>query len=272
MRHMLASLLAVLALGYGAVGLFVWAAQDRLIYFPERELATTPRAYGFAYEDVWLTTEDGVRAHGWFVPAPSARATLLFLHGNGGNISHRLEKIAIFRRLGLNVLIVDYRGYGRSEGKPNEEGTYRDARAAWRYLTQTRGLAASTIVVYGESLGGAVAARLGTEHTPRALIVESSFTSVPDLGAEIYPWLPVRLLARYAYPAKDSLTQVQGPVLIVHSRDDEIVPFHHGERLFAAAREPKHLLEIRGGHNDGFIVSGAQYVEGLQTFLRVHVH
>ena len=265
---MLTSLLGALALGVGVFGFVIWAAQDRLVYFPERELVTTPRVIGFAYEDVWLSTEDGVRVHGWFIPAPSARATLLFLHGNGGNISHRLEKIAIFRRLGLEVLIVDYRGYGQSEGKPSEEGTYRDARAAWRYLTQTRGLAASRIVVYGESLGGAVAAQLSTEQTPRALILESSFTSVPDLGAEVYPWLPVRLLARYAYSVKDSLARVQGPVLIVHSRDDEIVPFHHAERLFAAAREPKRLLAIRGGHNDGFILSGERYVEGLDAFLR----
>jgi len=267
----LASFLGALLVGYGGIVVLVWAVQDRLVYFPERTLWATPRALGVGYEDIALTAEDGVRLHGWYVPAPKARATLLFLHGNGGNVSHRLEKIAIFLRLGLNVFIVDYRGYGASEGRPDEEGTYRDARAAWKYLTGTRALPASAIVMYGESLGGAVALNLAREHTPRVLIVDSSFTSVPALGAEVYPWLPVRWISRFRYAGEEAIANVRTPVLVIHSRTDEIVPFRHGERLYAAANEPKRFLPIRGGHNDGFLASGAEYADGIGAFLDAHL-
>ncbi|MEK7797018.1 MAG: alpha/beta hydrolase, partial [Pseudomonadota bacterium] len=194
--------------------------------------------------------------------------TLLFCHGNAGNISHRLESIRQFHQLGLNVFIFDYRGYGESEGVPTEAGTYRDAEAARRYLVETRGLAPEHIVYFGRSLGAAIAAWLATQHPPRALIVESAFTSVPDFGAEIYPWLPVRLLARLRYPTQEYLRSVQAPVLVIHSRDDEIVSFRHAEKLYESANSPKELLEIRGGHNDGFLVSGAQYTRRLDDFLR----
>lgn len=260
--------LATVALVCGVLVLLVYTLQDRLVYFPARELEATPRALGVDYEDVWLTTEDGVRLHGWFVASPAARATVLFFHGNGGNISHRLGRIVVFRRLGLNMLLVDYRGYGGSHGRPSEQGTYRDARAAWRYLTETREFGPGTIILYGESLGGAVATHLAAAQTPGAVIVESGFSSMVDLGAEVYPWLPVRWISRYTYPSARNLARVHAPVLIIHSRDDEIVPFHHGEALLAAAHEPKTFLEIRGGHNDGMFVSDAQYVRGLEDFLR----
>lgn len=267
----MATLLLALGLGYSAICLILWGTQDRLLYFPERELALTPRTYQLDYEDISLSAEDGVRLHGWFVPAPRSRATVLFLHGNGGNISHRMEKIAIFRKLGLDVLIVDYRGYGKSEGSPEEQGTYRDARAAWKHLTEARALPAARIIIYGESLGGAVASTLAAEHAPRALIVESSFTSAADLGQELYPWLPVRWLSRHRYDGRAAIARVRAPVLVIHSRQDEIIPFHHGEKLFAAANEPKRFVEIRGGHNDGFLTSGAQYVEGIDAFLREYL-
>lgn len=266
MKHML-TVIAILLFAFGLVVLLIYALQDRLVYFPTRELEATPRALGVDYEDVWLTTEDGVRLHGWFVATPAARATVLFFHGNGGNISHRLERIAIFRRLGLNLLLFDYRGYGRSVGTPSEHGTYRDARAAWRYLTETRGLSPGDIILYGESLGGAVATHLAAEQTTRAVVVESSFSSMIDLGAEVYPWLPVRWISRYVYPSARNLARVHAPVLVIHSRDDEIIPFHHGQALFAAAHEPKEFLAIRGGHNDGPLTSGAQYLRGFEGFL-----
>ncbi len=167
MKRMLA-LLAIFVLAYGVILLLVYAVQDRLVYFPTRALAATPRALGLDYEDVRITAEDGVRLHGWFVPTLSARATVLHFHGNAGNISHRLERVAVFRKLRLSVFLIDYRGYGSSEGQPSEEGTYRDARAAWRYLTETRGLAPSTIILHGESLGGAVGGGGGGGTNPGA--------------------------------------------------------------------------------------------------------
>jgi fermentation-respiration switch protein FrsA (DUF1100 family) len=267
MPRMLSAFLT-LAIGYGLILLLVFVLQDRLIYFPIRNLDATPHALGLDYEDVRIATEDGVRLHGWYVPAPSARGTVVHFHGNAGNISHRLEHIALFRRLGLNALLIDYRGYGLSEGRPSEEGTYRDAMAAWRYLTETRGLAPSAIVVHGESLGGAVATWLAAHVEPAALIVESSFTSAADLGAEVYWWLPVRWLARHSYRSLEQLAKVQAPVLIVHSRDDEIVPFHHGQRLYAAAVGAKQFIETRAGHNIGPAARGAEYAAGMERFLQ----
>jgi len=265
---MIGSILVAVALGYAGIAGWLYLAQESFVYFPDRKLVATPASAGLAYEAVTLTTDDGVRLSGWYIPAPKSRGTLLFSHGNAGNISHRLESIRQFHDLGLDVFIYDYRGYGESEGKPSEEGTYRDAEAAWRYLTETRRVAPERLVYFGRSLGAGVASWLATRHPPRALIVESAFTSVPDFGAEVYPWLPVRWLARLQYPTRKNLRSVHAPVLVIHSRNDEIIPFRHGEALFVAANEPKEFLEIRGGHNDGFLVSGKRYTEGIDAFLR----
>lgn len=266
--RMMISVLTAVAAGYAVLAGLLYFYQDRLVYFPERALAATPAQSGLAFESVRFTSMDGVGLSGWFIPAPKARATLLFCHGNAGNISHRLESIRQFHQLGLNVFIFDYRGYGESEGSPTEAGTYHDAEAARRYLVETRGLTPERIIYFGRSLGAAITAWLATQHPPRALIVESAFTSVPDFGAEIYPWMPVRLLARLHYPTREYLQAVKAPTLVIHSRDDEIVSFRHGESVYAAANVPKEFLEIRGGHNDGFLVSGAQYTRHLDAFLR----
>jgi len=270
MRVRMLTLVAAAGVLYlGLVGC-MYAIQSSLVYLPDlagRDLLATPEDIGLGYRTTSLSTSDGETLHGWFVPAPEARATLLFFHGNAGNISHRLESIAVFHQLGLNVLILDYRGYGRSTGKPSEQGTYRDAQAAWEYLIGTEGLKPGDIVLFGRSLGGAVAVWLATQVQPAALVLESSFTSVPDLGAQLYPWLPVRLISRLHYDSRARLPQVQVPVLVIHSRDDEIIPIDHGRALFAAANRPKHFLELRGGHNDGFVLSREHYLAGLRGFL-----
>ena len=220
------------------------------------------------YEDVSLTTSDGVKLHGWFVPATAEpKGTVLMFHGNAGNISHRLETIAIFHELGYNAMIIDYRGYGRSEGSPGEEGTYRDAEAAWTYLTRKRKIEADRIVLFGRSLGAAVAAWLAVEKHSAGLILESAFTSVPDRGAEMYKFLPVRLLARINYDTLGRIDKLRCGLLVIHSRDDEIIPYHHGEQLFEAAKQPKRFQEISGGHNNGFITSGSIYKNALAEFL-----
>lgn len=259
----------MLAAGYGLLLAFVYAFQARLLYFPQREIVVTPAAAGLPYEDVRIRTADGVEIAGWWVPGASQR-TVLFFHGNAGNVSGRLPTLRLFHELGFGTLIVDYRGYGRSGGRPSERGTYRDAEAAWQWLTEYRGVPPGQVAVFGRSLGGAVAAWLAVRHRPGALIVESSFTSVPDLAAELYPFLPVRLLSRFRYPTEASLARVAVPVLVVHGRADEIIPFRHGERLYAAAREPKAFLEISGGHND-WGNPAAEYREGLRDFLERHL-
>ncbi len=192
---------------------------------------------------------------------------ILFCHGNGGNISHRLDSIQLFHRLGLSTFIFDYRGYGLSEGSPAEKGTYLDAEAAWNYLIRQRKVEPKKIIVFGRSLGGAVAAWLAQGHTPRMLIIESTFTSVKDLAGKFYPYFPVRLLSRFNYNVIEYLQKVNCPLLIIHSRDDEIVPFSHGQRLFMSAKEPKEFLDIMGTHNEGFILSGKHYETGLDSFI-----
>ncbi|MDW8323292.1 MAG: alpha/beta hydrolase [Burkholderiales bacterium] len=268
------SLVLALLLAYVGLLAVVYVGQGRLLYLPElptRALTATPADIGLAYEDVELITDDGVRLHGWWIPHPRPRAALLHLHGNAGNVSHRLELIRILHDLGLAVLIFDYRGYGRSEGKPTEAGTQRDALAAWRHLTEVRGFSPERIVLHGQSLGAALAAWLASRQRAGALILESAFTSVPELAAELYPWLPARHLARFRYDTRAALSAVRCPVLVVHSRQDEIVPYAHGLALYAAAPGPKDLLVLRGDHNSGFVVSGRVYVDGLDAFLHRHL-
>ncbi|MBI3067380.1 MAG: alpha/beta hydrolase [Betaproteobacteria bacterium] len=269
---MLLDLLVAFALAYFAVIVLVFLFQSRLVYFPQmgREIAVTPRAYGLDFEPAEIKTVDGETLYAWWVPVPDARGTVLLLHGNAGNISHRMDYLLMFRRLRYSTLIVDYRGYGRSTGSPSEEGTYRDADAAWNHLVQARAVNPADIVIFGESLGGAVAAWLAARVTPRAVVLASTFTSAPDLGAQVYPFLPVRLISRFKYDALDSLRRVQAPVLVAHSRDDDIVPFTHGQKLYAAANEPKQFLEMRGGHNDGFVFMREEWVKALADFLERH--
>jgi len=267
------NILIAAASTYGLLLLLIFLFQARLIYFPNvgRELAATPRDAGLDYEDVQLRSADNVVLNGWWVPTRDARGAVLILHGNAGNISHRIGYLTLFNRLHYATLLIDYRGYGKSGGSPSEEGTYRDAEAAWLHLVETRKVNARDIVIVGESLGGAVATWLAAKYAPRALIIASAFTSVPDLGAQIYPWLPVRLLARIRYDNLDRIAKIAAPVLVAHSRDDEIVPFAHGEALFAAAREPKQFLAMRGGHNDALLFARDEWAAAVAAFLaQVH--
>ncbi len=264
---MLGTVIITAALGYGLVLLLAFIFQERLLYFPLRSMAVTPAAAGLEFEEVWLTTGDGVRIFGWYVPAAGSRRALLFFHGNGGNISHRLDSIAQFQRLGLNVFIIDYRGYGHSEGRPTEAGTTLDAAAAWRYLVEQRGFAPEQIVIFGRSLGGAVAAGLAEQQRPGALILESTFTSVPDMAARQFPFLPVRQLSRLHYNTRERLARIDAPVLIIHSPNDEVIPFEHGRALFATAGQPKEFLQIDGGHNDGFLISAGVYEPAVAAFI-----
>ena len=259
----------VVAASYGLLVVLVYFMQGRMLYLadvPGRTLTMTPTDVGMDYQDVSIETTDGVTLHGWFIAGRTPRV-LLFFHGNAGNISHRLDSIGQFRDLGLSVFIIDYRGYGQSEGRTTEKGIYRDADAAWRYLTEGRGIVASDIVIFGRSLGASVASRLASKNQPLALIVESSFTSIPDIAQDLYPWLPARWLSRLSHATRDYVRDVRCPILVIHSRDDEIIPYHHGEAIFASANEPRTLLTIRGTHNDAFLLDERAYTEGLRTFL-----
>jgi fermentation-respiration switch protein FrsA (DUF1100 family) len=252
---------------YFLFAVLLYVFQSRLVFHPVKALVMNPGEAGMAYEDVELTASDGVGLHGWWVPAPgSSRGAVVFCHGNAGNISHRIDSIRIFRNLGLDTLIFDYRGYGRSGGSPSEGGLYRDAEAAWGHVTGERGTSPDRVLIFGRSLGGAVAAQLASRHSPRALILESTFSSIPDMGRELYPWLP-RRLARYEFAAAEYVKEVSCPLLVIHSAEDEIVPCELGRRVYDAATCRKRFLEISGGHNEGFMTSAGAYTDGLAGFI-----
>lgn len=241
--------------------------QDLLVYHPRSHVARTPDAAGLAYVDVVLETDDGERLGAWYVKTPRPRGTVLFCHGNGGNIGHRVSTLEVLTGLGLDVLIFDYRGFGTSTGTPSEAGLYADARAAWVHLTQVLGVDPDTIVIMGRSLGGGVATQLAAEVEAAALVVESSFTSAVALGQQTYWFVPVSFLARNRFESIDRIADVGEPVLVAHSEADEMIPYGHGRALFDAARAPKHFLELRGGHNDAHVTTGAAYRDGLAAFL-----
>jgi fermentation-respiration switch protein FrsA (DUF1100 family) len=242
---LLVGALAILALL--TVGLMLM--ESRMLYYPVRTLDASPAARGWPFEEVRLRTSDGVAIDGWFLPATSdadsARLTVLFLHGNAGNISHRLEKLAVLRELGVAVLIVDYRGYGRSEGTPTESGLYRDARAAYDHLVRDRGIEPRTIVLYGESLGSAVVAQLASEATVAGVVLEAAFTSIADVGQAMYPFLPVRWIVRQRYDTRS----------------------RHAERLRAAAGPRASLVVLGGNHNEAFLQDAPTYRSALAEFL-----
>ena len=267
--RMLFNLVIMIAVAYAALAMVIFLAQSRLIYYPEsgRSIVGTPSDLGLAYESVEVSTSDSETLHGWFVPAPAATGTILFFHGNAGNISHRMEYLLMFYRLGYNTFIFDYRGYGQSSGSPSESGTYLDAQAAWRYLTEKKEILPTRIVLFGESFGGAVAAWLAAREKPALLVLASVFTSVPDMAAKIYPFLPVRLLSRFKYSTIEYLQSVTCPVFVAHSPQDEVVPFAHGRALYQVAPEPKQFLELQGGHNSGFIFMREDWVEALGKFI-----
>lgn len=258
------SCLVALALVNG----FMYLAQPHMVFFPASSLDATPKDWGLEYEDIHFRTSDAVELHGWLIPRAGARRVLLFFHGNAGNISQRRESVAIFHRLGLNVFIIDYRGYGSSKGKPSEIGLYRDARAAWRYLTQVQRFAPSDIIVFGRSLGGVVSAHLASQEHPGGLIIDSSISSARDAAQAIFPLLSRLVVLRFDLAASRYVRSARGPVLVLHSPEDDIVPYQLGRKLFDAAPTPKRFVQLKGGHNEGFILSQPGYERALVEFLR----
>lgn len=260
-------LATVVACAYLAVVLLVGMFQSWFIFFPSRVIDATPTAAGLEFEDLTLNTADGVKISAWFVPHPEARATVVFFHGNAGNNGDRVDTLRVLHFFRVNVLIVDYRGYGRSGGHPSERGTYLDADAAWEYLTVTRGLAASSIVVMGESLGGAVAIDLAARHMPGALVVQATFTRMADVASIHYPFLPVRWLLRHDYDSVSKVGGITCPKLFIHPTGDTLIPLSIGQALFAAAAEPKQLMLTPGDHNEGGFLYSREYAEQLRAFL-----
>ena len=261
-------LLARVALVFVLLWMGIRWFEQRAVYVPSRVLDATPAAVGLAFEEVDFFAEDAVRLHGWWIPHPEARGTLLYCHGNGANIANRIHLCADMHRLGLNVFIFDYRGYGKSKGWPSEQGTYRDARAAYEVVRARYDDAEEPpVVVYGASLGGPVAAQLALDKPVKGLIIEASFTTVAELAQQLYPRLPGKALARYRFDAAARLAQFDTPKLLASSREDQLTPFEMGQRLFEAAAAPKEFVELRGLHREGGWDESPAYWLALERFL-----
>ncbi len=243
--------------------------EEKFIFYPSATIEQTPSSAGLAFEDIVFTTHDGVRLNGWLVPYAGADTTLLWFHGNAGNISHRVENIRLLHdKVAVNVFIFDYRGYGRSDGTVSEEGTYADGEAALRYLRARKELNPKKIVFFGRSLGAAVAAETALKQGCLALILESPFASIREMARVAFPFLPVGPFLRTRYDTVEKIKKIEIPLLVLHGDRDEIVPLAQGKKVFEAARGPKEFYTISGAsHNDTYIVGGDAYFATLKDFI-----
>lgn len=268
MSSTIVSIVVVLFFAYWGLGTILYIMQSSFLYKPFGEIVYTPDELGLDFEDLTIKTVDGLAINAWYIPAKDAEFTILFCHGNGGNIMHRLDSINLFNQFGLNCLIFDYRGYGNSEGKPSEEGTYRDAMAAYKWLTEEKKICQDDIIFFGRSIGASVATRLASEVGSLSLVIESAFTSYVDMGKKFYPYMPVKWFAKFNYNTLEYIKNVRCPIMIIHSRDDEIVPFEFGLQLHEASGKLSEFVEIYGTHNDGFLVSGKIYKQAWLKWLK----
>lgn len=246
--------------------------QVRLVFYPTREFAITPSQLQLPYEDVYIDVTVKERIHGWYFPANNPDSdkkgpVTLFCHGNAGNISHRLETVELILRLGADILLFDYRGYGKSDGSPSEDNVYADAEACYNWLVEQKGVRPEDIILFGRSLGGAVAVELARRVKCGGLVVESSFTSAKEMGKKIFPFIPVKYLLRYGFDSIGKVGSVSCPLLVTHSPDDEVIPFEMGRQLFAAANDPKQFVTLRGGHNEREYIADTAYTCALSDLI-----
>ena len=254
----------VLVLAFFIVAKYIEA---RAVFFPDTTVRSTPAVLQLKYRDVFIKQDRSTTICGWYIPCPGAKYTVLMFHGNAGNLGDRIDKISYLNSIGFNLFIIDYRGYGASSGKPTVAGVYADAKAAYDYLITEENIPASKIIIFGVSLGGAVAVNLAAEVSGYAgLILEGAFSSGRDMAKQIYPYVPNWFFSN-KLNSIDKIEKVTAPKLFIHSRRDEIVPFYLAERLFNKAVSPKKLIEIDGGHGEGFIVSKERYLKAISEFV-----
>lgn len=244
--------------------------ENHFIFSPPRYPEGFPpaRVHPLGLEEIWIATEDGVRLNAWFLANPSSPTVLLWFHGNATNIGQQLDELETYSRLGTNILALDYRGYGKSEGSPDEAGVYRDSEAAYRYLVDQRRFTPASIIVYGHSLGGAVAIDLAARHECGGLIVESAFTNTGEMARRMFHVPFIEHLPRSRFDSLAKIARVRSPVLVIHGTRDRVIPFSMGQRLYDAAPEPKSFLSVEGGEHDSIFTSGGEkYWERLQAFV-----
>jgi pimeloyl-ACP methyl ester carboxylesterase len=265
--YLIKRLLFVVMMTFVGVSGYMALFEDQFIYFSSRDVQATPADYGMTFEELLVGTEDGITLHGWYMPEPLSHFTVLHFHGNAGNISHRLSLYKAWQSLGLSVYAFDYRGYGKSEGTPGEAGLYADARAVWSDLTIRLGVKPQHVIIAGRSLGAAVAAKLASEVNAAGVVLETPFSSIPDMAALHYPWLPVRWLARTNFDTESMVRDVHMPLLMIAARDDAISPAQMADSIFAAANAPKTKVELPGGHNDFDHYSSMAYGEAWREWI-----
>jgi fermentation-respiration switch protein FrsA (DUF1100 family) len=236
------------------------------VFWPHKELEKTPEEFRLDYEDVFLEKEDGKVLHGWFLPDNNARYTLLFCHGNAGNISDRLHRLKILKKLGTNILIFDYSGFGNSDGEPSEKRVYEDATIAYKYLTDVKGINPSNIIAYGVSIGTSVAINLCSRVPCSGIILEEGFSSGRDVARHYHPVMPYYIFVN-AYDSLAKIKKVKIPKLFFHSLDDKTIPLYMGKKLYDAAPEPKEFIEINGDHNNTFFKSQNTYIDAMREFI-----
>jgi len=244
--------------------------QEYVIFPATRNIYRTPSSapFNWRFEEIFLDV-NGERTHAWFIPLEGAATTVLFSHGNAGNMADRLESIQLLRTLGFSVLAYDYGGYGRSTGRPSEKRIYADAKASWEYLTKVRGVAPETILLFGRSLGGAATAYLAARVKPAAVVLESTFCSLPAVVRDMPFGNFMAKGIRHSFPTLERVPYFQAPLLVIHSPEDTLIPYKHGKAIYEAAKAPKMFLGIRGNHNDGFVRSMDAYLAGWKRFLSV---
>jgi len=238
-----------------------------MIFYPIKKIEVTPKEWGLVYDAVNIKLDDKRNITGWYLPHPEAEKTVLFFHGNGGNISHRGNSLTIFHKLKLNILIIDYPGYGESEGTPSEKSLYQSANAAWQYLILDKKINPKNIIIFGRSLGGAVAVDLASRVKAGGVVLESTFSSVRDVVDVAFPILSYFIYLRYPFDSFNKIKKVSAPVLVIHSLDDRVIPYMTGQKLFSAVKSEKKFLKIEGGHNEGFMQSIKPYMRTLRSFI-----
>jgi len=252
-------------------GVFLVSCERRIIYHPHKypEGNWNPSSSSVSREDVHFTASDGVRLHGWYIPSAGAKATLLWFHGNAGNITHRLGNIEMLKPLNLNIFIFDYRGYGKSEGEPDEKGIYSDSQAAYDWLVKVKNILPEEIILFGRSLGGICAVEVASGNPAAGLILESVFPSAGKMAEKIFPVLPLGGAIKSRFDAISKVPDLKLPKLFIHGTQDEIVPYKLGRELFSVAADPKEFYDIQGaGHNDTFLIGGAGYFNALGQFIK----